>query len=106
MRVKEALRRRGLTQADLARAVDVGESAMSKSLAGTRAFAALELAEIADRLDVSMHWLVTGELDPFEVRVVARHDYDNKSRTYSCNPEPDREVLESVALLYRQAYSE
>ncbi|AYD89077.1 XRE family transcriptional regulator [Actinomyces lilanjuaniae] len=104
-RVREALRGSGLTQAALARSVGLSESALSKSLAGTRTFAALELAEVAERLGVSMHWLVTGEEDPFEVRVVARHSYDNMSRTYSCDPQDDQKALEAVALLYRQAYA-
>ncbi|WP_127841399.1 helix-turn-helix domain-containing protein [Actinomyces wuliandei] len=104
-RVRKALRESGLTQTALAQSVGLSEPALSKSLAGTRTFAALELAEIADRLGASMHWLVTGEEDPFEVCVVARHDYDNMSRTYSCDPHDDQEALEAVALLYRQAYA-
>ena len=97
-RVKETLRGRGLSQAELARSIDLGESALSKS-----AFSAVELAEVADRIGVSMHWLVTGEPDPYELRLVARHDYDHSSRTYSCDVSGDRETLESIALLYRQA---
>ena len=102
-RVKETLRGCGLSQAELARSIDLGESALSKSLNGTRAFSAVELAEVADRIGVSMHWLVTGEPDPYELRHVARHDYDHSSRTYSCDVSGDRETLESIALLYRQA---
>ena len=79
-RVKETLRGRGLSQAELARSIDLGESALSKSLNGTRAFSAVELAEVADRIGVSMHWLVTGEPDPYELRLVARHDYDHSCR--------------------------
>ena len=102
-RVKETLRGCGLSQAELARSIDLGESALSKSINGTRAFSAVELAEVADRIGVSMHWLVTGEPDPYELRLVARHDYDHSSRTYSCDVSGDRETLESIALLYRQA---
>lgn len=102
-RVKEALGRRGLSQVELARSLDLGESALSKSINGNRAFSAVELAEVANRLDVSMRWLVTGEPDPYEVRILARHDYDRSSRSYSCDVSGDRETLESIVLLYRQA---
>ena len=103
--MKDVLGSRGLSQVELARSLDLSESALSKSLNGTRAFSAVELAEVADRLDVSMHWLVTGELDPYELRIVARHDYDHSSRSYSCDLVSDRETLENIALLYRQAQS-
>jgi hypothetical protein len=104
-RVKEALRGCGLSQAELARSIDLGESALSKSINGTRAFSAVELAEVADRIGVSMRWLVTGEPDPYELRLVARHDYDRLSKSYSYDVSGDRGTLESIALLYRQAQS-
>ncbi|SHI91411.1 Helix-turn-helix domain-containing protein [Actinomyces denticolens] len=102
-RVKEALVASGLTQAELARLVAMSESALSKALGGTRSFAAVEIAEIARVLGASLHYLITGEPDPFEVRAAARHAYDRASRTYATDAGPDREVLESIALLYRQA---
>lgn len=102
-RVRRALRERGMTQAALAQSIDLGESALSKSISGFRSFSAVELAEVANCLGVSLRWLVTGEVDPFEARPVARHDFDGVSRTYSCHSHEDREILESVALLYRQA---
>ncbi|WP_051000508.1 helix-turn-helix domain-containing protein [Actinomyces timonensis] len=102
-RVKEALGASGLTQAELARQVAMSESALSKALGGTRSFAAVELAEIASALDASLHYLITGEPDPFEARAAARHAYDRASRRYAAHAEPDREVLEGIALLYRQA---
>ncbi len=52
-----------------------------------------------------MHWLVTGEADPFAVRLAARHEFDVLTRSYSCSPEKDRRTLEAVELLYRQAQS-
>lgn len=33
-------------------------------------FSSLELALIAERLNTSVHWLITGERDPYEVRLV------------------------------------
>lgn len=104
VRVKEALRGSGLSQAELARLIDLGESALSKSINGTRAFSAVELAEVADRIGVSMHWLVTGEPDPFELIVSARHDYDSKAGRYSSSQVEDLPVLKDIALIYRQAY--
>ncbi|WP_315583590.1 helix-turn-helix transcriptional regulator [Actinomyces viscosus] len=103
-RVKEVLGSRGLSQAELARSLDLSESALSKSINGTRAFSAVELAEVADRLDVSMHWLVTGEPDPFELIISARHDYDSKSDRYSSSLVEDLPTLKDIALVYRQAY--
>lgn len=101
--MKEALVASGLTQAELARRVAMSESALSKALGGVRPFAAVELAEIGCALDSSVHYLITGESDPFEVRVAARHDYDRVSRTYATDSDSDRGVLEGIALLYRQA---
>ena len=102
-RIKEALAERGQTQGALAQAVGLGESAMSKALAGKRSLSSIEAALIAEHLDVTMHWLVTGEADPFEVRAAARHSYDGPTGTYSCDPSADLQVLEDIALVYRQA---
>ena len=33
-------------------------------------FASIELAVIAERLGVSVHWVITGERDPYEVKIV------------------------------------
>nr|WP_300339217.1 helix-turn-helix transcriptional regulator [Actinomyces sp.] len=104
-RIRQRLRERGLSQAGLASSVGMSESALSKAISGTRGLSALEVAEIADELGVSMHWLVTGEADPFAVRLAARHEFDVLTRSYSCSPEKDRRTLEAVELLYRQAQS-
>ena len=42
----------GSARSELARSLDLGESALSKSINGNRAFSAVELAEVANRLDV------------------------------------------------------
>ena len=101
-RIKETLVERDQTQAALAAAVDLSESAMSKAIAGTRSLSSIEAALIAEHLGVTMHWLVTGEADPFEVRAAARHSYDRPTGTYSCDPSADLQVLEDIALVYRQ----
>lgn len=33
-------------------------------------FSSLELVLIAERLGVSVHWIITGERDPYEIRLV------------------------------------
>lgn len=104
-RVRQRLRATRTTQAELARTSELSDSQLSKSLSGLRQFSAPELARIAHALDVSLHWLVTGEPDPMEVRIAARHDFDGFSHTYSArNAESDQEILKDIALLYRQAY--
>ncbi|MFW0774287.1 ImmA/IrrE family metallo-endopeptidase [Paenarthrobacter nitroguajacolicus] len=39
------------------------------------------MAAIADLLNTSIHWLVTGERDPYEVKLSARHAWDPQGRT-------------------------
>lgn len=102
-RVKASLARSSMTQSALARAVGMSESALSKAIAGSRAFATIEVVRIAERLGVSLHELVTGEPDPFVLTLAARHAYDD-SGEYSSSLVEDRPVLEGIALLYRQAY--
>lgn len=102
-RIKEALAERGQTQGALAQAVGLSESAMSKALAGKRSLSSIEAALIAEHLGVTMHWLVTGEADPFEARLAARHSYDRPTGMYFCDPSADMQVLEDIALVYRQA---
>jgi hypothetical protein len=70
-----------------------------------RAFSAVELAGAADVLGVSMYWLVTGETDPTELKIAARHSFDGYSGEYRADAAgSDLQVLQDVALLYRQAY--
>ena len=90
-RVREALDARGLTQADLARSLRLSESALSKAINGTRAFSAIEAAEVADRLDVSMHWLVTGRGHTFEAPAIIGHEGADASRTRT-GPAPEEDL--------------
>jgi len=104
-RVRQTLTSAELTQAALATRIGLSESKLSKSLGGTRQFSAVELANIAAALDVSLHWLLTGAQDPMAVRVAARHSFDGLSGSYLAEGSgADAQVLEDVALLYRQAY--
>jgi hypothetical protein len=82
------------------------EPQLSKSLAGSRKFSALELARIADYLKTSLYELVTGEPDPMAVTLAARHSFDGASRAYSADGfVEDQQTLQDIVLLYRQAYS-
>lgn len=102
-RVKEALGAR--SQAWLCEQIEKPTDTMSRSLNGHRGFSSVEIAKIADAVDVDVYWLITGELDPLRVSIAARHDYDHNTGERS-NPgrEADEQELRSVALAYRQAY--
>lgn len=60
-RVRDALAHRGITQRDLADAIALEPTKLSKALSGRRRFTPAELKDIAGTLDVSVDWLVGGE---------------------------------------------
>lgn len=93
------------TQASLAVIAEMTPDAMSRALNGQRGFSMVELTAIAHALDVDLHWLVTGEVDPHRVSVAARHNWDPATRTRS-NPgrEADDEVIATVQSAYHAAY--
>lgn len=62
-RVHELVVRSGQTQRAFARAIDLDETKLSKSLSGSRSFTSLELALVAEHCSVGVDWLITGE-DP------------------------------------------
>lgn len=104
-RVRECIEITGRTQSDVAASVGLTASQLSKSLAGARQFSAVEVAQLAAALDVSMYWLVTGEEDPSGWRLAARHSFDSKTGRYRADVVgDDKAILQDVALLYRQAY--
>lgn len=57
-RIAEARGRAGLTQAELAAAVQLDRSALAKTESGQRRVSALELARFADALDLRIEWFV------------------------------------------------
>jgi transcriptional regulator with XRE-family HTH domain len=59
-RVREVITASGLTQADVARSIDLDATKLSKALAGTRRFTPLELALIAEQGRTSTDWLLHG----------------------------------------------
>lgn len=58
-RIAEARARAGLTQAQLASAVGLNRSTLTKVEGGTRRVSALELARIAEEVDERIEWFVT-----------------------------------------------
>ena len=62
-RVHELVVLSGQTQRAFARAIDLDETKLSKSLSGMRSFTSLELALVAEHCSVGVDWLITGE-DP------------------------------------------
>lgn len=105
-RVRDCLASSGKTQAELAEELELTPSQLSKSLNGGRQFSMMDIARLVEIFDVSMHWLVTGQEDHRDFRLAARHHFNAEEGSYSAQgQESDRQLLEDVALLYRQAYS-
>jgi Zn-dependent peptidase ImmA (M78 family)/transcriptional regulator with XRE-family HTH domain len=66
-RVLSLIKGSGLSRGAFAQEIGLDDSKLSKSLSGTRRFSSLDLARIADRYDVTVDWLVTGEEQPLAV---------------------------------------
>lgn len=99
------LARAGISQNRLAGAVGIPRDALSRAMNGKRGFSSLEVAAIAEHLDLSLHWLVTGRPDPNAMTSAARCSYDSGRGAYS-NPgqADDRQVLEDIRLAYAQVW--
>lgn len=69
-RVLSLIEKSGETRRDFARAIELDESKLSKSLSGARRFTSTDLAYIGDHCDVSVDWLITGEMP--ELALAAR----------------------------------
>jgi Zn-dependent peptidase ImmA (M78 family) len=76
--------------------------ALSRAINGQRHFSALEVAQLADRLKVDTHWLITGERDPFQVRLAARHTWGRSSADQEGQ---DAAIISRVVETYRAAYA-
>lgn len=93
----------GVTHTMIADRIGLPKDAFSRSLNGSRNFSALELSKLAEALGSSIHWFVTGERDPFELKMSARHSFDHGSGQYEQHDwELAREVTADPALAYRQ----
>ncbi|WP_026919755.1 TetR family transcriptional regulator C-terminal domain-containing protein [Gordonia shandongensis] len=76
-RARIAIRDSGMAQREVCRRIGLDESKMSKSLSGTRRFAADELVRLATVAGVTVDWLMTGGTGAAEVPadlLPARHD--------------------------------
>lgn len=94
------------TQAQVAGQIGLSEEKLSKSLRGHRGFSSVELAQLADVLQVDLHWLITGRTDPNRIVVAARHDFDHETgRRDVPGRKDDQRVLDDIALAYRQAFT-
>lgn len=94
------------TQAKVAGQIGLSEEKLSKSLRGRRAFSSVELAQLADVLDVDVHWLITGRPDPHRLVVAARHDFDHDTGSRDVpGRKDDQRVLDNISLAYRQAFA-
>lgn len=91
-------------QYEIAQAVEMKPDALSRAINGQRSFSSLELAALADRLGVDIHWLITGQEDPRRPRFAARHSYDHATGVRDVpGLEADQRVLRDIELAYRQA---
>ena len=66
-RVLSLIEASGLSRRAFAHEIGLDDSKLSKSLSGTRRFSSLDLARIADRWNVTVDWLVTGEDQPLAI---------------------------------------
>lgn len=93
-----------MKHSDVATAVGMTPDALSRSLRGQRNFKLVEMAALADHLNTSIHWLVTGERDPYEVKLSARHEWDAHSRSDQTHDwRIAKRVGNDLAAIYHQA---
>lgn len=92
-----------VSQRRLAPEVGMTHDALSRAINGQRHFSAVELAKIAGRLGRDIHWLITGEHDPFRVRLAARHLWAQGSVEQE---EDDGKIVQRVVDAYRTAYDD
>jgi transcriptional regulator with XRE-family HTH domain len=71
-----------LTQRELAVKIEMTPDALSRALSGKRAFTVVELVKAAELLGTSAHWFVTGQPDPFAVKVAGRHTFDHDTKRH------------------------
>ncbi len=78
-RIKDLLEERGDSQSDLARVLDIDESAVSRLMAGNRGLAAGELAALCDHYGVPSDTILFGT-PPKMVGALLRADADADAR--------------------------
>ncbi len=92
-----------LSQRRLAPEIGMTHDALSRAINGQRHFSVLEIAQLAERLGVDTQWLITGQTDPFQVRLAARHPWGRSSAEQE---ESDGEIIARVVDAYRSAYAD
>ncbi|GAB3624198.1 hypothetical protein GCM10027418_22820 [Mariniluteicoccus endophyticus] len=90
----------GMNQQMLASQVEMTPDAFSRALNGKRHFSALELGDLARVLDLNLNWLITGERDPFEVTLAARHRWDGSQQH---STQTDMDFIAMVRKVYEAA---
>lgn len=92
---------------DVAERIGMTPDAFSRALNGKRQFSSIELARVAEQVGADLHWLITGQPDPYRLSVAARHSFGHSdgSRTVP-GRDDDQPVLADIALAYRQAHPE
>lgn len=97
----------GTPHRDIAIDVQMTPDAFSRSLSSKRQFSSIEIARLADRLRVDAYWLITGRPDPNRLSVAARHSFDFQTGERGVpGRQDDDQIIQDVALAYRQAYRE
>ena len=66
-RVLSLIEASGLSRRAFAQEIGLDDSKLSKSLSGARRFSSLDLARIADRWNVTVDWLISGQEQPLAV---------------------------------------
>lgn len=59
---------------DLATTINMTAAELEAQLDDSRGWSALHLSLLADRLGTSLHWMATGERDPFELKFISCHN--------------------------------
>ena len=102
-RVRDLVASSGVSQGDYAQSVGLDPTKLSKSLSGARRFSSLDLARIAERSDVTVDWLLTG--DQPVMATAARAAKGSATEVAVAEAERLVELRESAARLgYPQPY--
>lgn len=97
----------GTTQIAIAERIKLTPDAFSRSLNGKRAFTAIELVELAELLKTSAHWFITGEPDPFAIKVAGRQNFDHAVLTHEpIDWQTDGDILNLIGRAYIQVYAD
>lgn len=91
----------GVSQAQLARNIEMDPSALSRALNDKRGLSGAEVVALAQQLRVSTDWLLMGE-EPFPALIAARHGYDGGGYSGDLSADSAR-AISGVITAYEQA---